>query len=73
MSLNRNLNLEKAILETRKKKYELAWEADMTPSKLSYIIHGIQKPTTEEQERLSAVLQVDTAYLFPSSTDSVHA
>jgi len=73
MSLNRNLNLEKAILETGKKKYELAWEADMTPSKFSSIIHGIQKPTPEEQEKLSAVLQVDVAYLFPSSTDPVTA
>jgi len=68
-----NLNLKIAILKTGKKNYQIAHAMDWPPSKLSYIVNGIQKATLEEQERLSAVLQVGTAYLFPSSTDSVPA
>jgi len=73
MNPKRNLNLELEILKSGKKKYELARALDWPPSKLSCIIHGIQKPTSEDQERLSAVLQADVAYLFPSPTDPVAA
>jgi len=68
-----SLRLKIAILKTGKKNYEIAQAMNWPPSKLSYIINGVQKPTQEDRERLSAVLQVDTAYLFPSSTDSVPA
>lgn len=68
-----NLNLKIAILKTGKKNYQIAQAMDWPPSKLSYIVNGVQKPTPEDRERLSAVLQVDVACLFPSSTDSIPA
>jgi len=68
-----NLNLKIAILKTGKKDYQFARELDWSPSKLSHIINGVQKPTREEQEKLSTKLQCDVAYLFPSTSDPVPA
>jgi len=68
-----NLNLKIAILKTGKKNYQIAQAMDWPPSKLSYIGHCVQKPTPEDRERLSAVLQVDVACLFPPPSDPVTA
>jgi len=68
-----NLNLKIAILKTGKKNYQIAQAMDWPPSKLSYIVNGIQEPKQEEQEKLSALLRVDVAYLFPSPSDPVAA
>ncbi len=71
--MKKNQNLQIAILKTGKKNYQIAQSMDWPPSKLSYIVNGIQKPTQDDQEKLSGLLQVDVAYLFPSPTDPVAA
>jgi len=68
-----NLNLKIAILKTGKKHYQIAQAMDWPPSKLSYIVNGIQKPTQNDQEKLSALLQADITHLFPSPAAPVAA
>ncbi len=58
------LNLKKAILEKFRTQVDFCHEAKISETKLSYIIRGRRRPSTEEQHKIAHTLGVAVEEVF---------
>jgi len=63
-----NIPLKIAIVESRKKNYEIEREAGLPHSKLSRIVHEVTYGTIGERKRIATVLMVPVEKLFNEPT-----
>jgi len=63
MAFNKTLKL--AILETGIRQEVLCHRVEMTPWRLSRVIHGVAEPTPDEKRRLARALKSSVKALFP--------
>ncbi len=60
-----NLTLKLAIVATGKKQKRIAKLVGISETELSKIVHGLRRPSDEQQKKLSSFLGQPVASLFP--------
>ena len=66
-----NTALKIAIFETGLKQTVICHRADMTPWRLSRLLHGVTDATPDEKRKLAKVLKRRIAQIFPPTEERV--
>ncbi|PIR01371.1 MAG: hypothetical protein COV66_01805 [Nitrospinae bacterium CG11_big_fil_rev_8_21_14_0_20_45_15] len=63
-----NVDLKCAIIQSGQKGYEIANQLGWSPSKISQIVIGVYRPSSEDKRKLSKILGRSIEELFPVPT-----
>ena len=63
--MRKNLNLKIAIIKSGRWQYDIAFESQISYSRITSFINGYTRPRRDEAKRLAKVLNCTVEQLFP--------